>query len=309
MPRGDHLNTQGNPSAENSQGAWRARLELAFFADERQAATNSTEPAGRTRFARKVGYGPLYVQKPFYPEGAPCHVYLLHPPGGVVGGDKLNVEMTVGRDAHALITTPAATKFYRSAGPWAEQCSTLHVAPTGVLEWLPQASLLFSGCRVRLRTRVFLAPGSRYIGWEFCCLGRPAAQEMFSAGVLDQHIEVYRRETAAAKPLPMFLERNHWAGNDALLRARWGLSGATTVGLLCATPLDAEMTATLRTTMAETQFSADVSSSISLLNGVLTARVLAAGAEPAHRWLSHIWQLLRPMLLDRPACTPAVWQT
>ena len=90
--------------AEAGPAGWVARLALRF-----------EQRAGRTVLAHRSHEGPLAVQKPFYPEGDVCHVYLLHPPGGVVGGDRLTIEIEVASDAHAVITTPAAGKFYRSA--------------------------------------------------------------------------------------------------------------------------------------------------------------------------------------------------
>ncbi|MGB5651682.1 MAG: urease accessory protein UreD, partial [Sedimenticolaceae bacterium] len=74
-----------------------------------------------TVLAERQRHGPLAVQRPFYPEGGVCHVYLLHPPGGVVGGDVLGIDVKLAQGAQALITTPGATKFYRSAGALARQ--------------------------------------------------------------------------------------------------------------------------------------------------------------------------------------------
>jgi urease accessory protein len=113
--------------ASTGPAGWQARLELGL-----------AQWAGRTVLAHKRHFGPLTVQRPFYPEGGPCHIYLLHPPGGVVGGDRLEIAVEVGEGAHALITTPGATKFYRSAGPRAHQIQHLSVAGGGVLEWFPQ---------------------------------------------------------------------------------------------------------------------------------------------------------------------------
>ena len=81
----------------------------------------------RSVIAARHHQGPLTIQKPFYPEGDVCHTYILHPPGGVVGGDILNINITVADGAHALLTTPASGKFYRSAGKTAEQHNHLSI--------------------------------------------------------------------------------------------------------------------------------------------------------------------------------------
>ena len=115
------------------------------------------------------------MQRPFFPEGREvCHVYLLHPPGGIVGGDRLQVEARVGAGAHALLTTPAATKVYRSAGPAAAQEAELVVARDGVLEWLPQETIVYDGADVALATRARLERGARFLGLDLLCFGLPA---------------------------------------------------------------------------------------------------------------------------------------
>src|SRR5205085_6360717 len=100
---------------------WQAELRLRFNCD----APGPLRP-GRTRLVERQHRGPLVVQRPFYPEGDPCHVYLVHPPGGVVGGDALRIDATVDPGAHALITTPAATKFYRCEERISTQTQELH---------------------------------------------------------------------------------------------------------------------------------------------------------------------------------------
>ncbi|WP_303908751.1 urease accessory protein UreD, partial [Thiohalomonas denitrificans] len=150
---------------------WKARLELGF------------EPrAGRTVLAKRIQRGPLAVQRPFHPGDGACHVYLLHPPGGVVGGDELSVRAAAAAEAGALITTPGATKFYRSAGPRAYMEQRLNVADGGALEWLPQENIVFPGALADIRTRIDLKGQAGFIGWETLCLGRPAADERFDAG-------------------------------------------------------------------------------------------------------------------------------
>ncbi len=149
--------------AEGTAAGWKASLDLTFF------------PSGeRTGFSCRH-FGPLRVQKPFYPEGGTCHVYLLHPPGGIVGGDELAIRAEARAGASALATTPAAGKFYRSAGPLATQDQLLRVASGGALEWLPQESIVYPGARGVSRTRVELEAGAAFLGWEIVSFGLPAS--------------------------------------------------------------------------------------------------------------------------------------
>lgn len=136
---------------------WRGRIDLGF-----------TPGSEKTLLAKRARTGPVSVQRPFHPEDELCHVYFLHPPGGVVGGDELEYNVEVDSGAKALITSPGTTKFYRSAGAMARVKIDLFVE--GSLEWLPQASILFRGAKIRLnnhikrhRQRVLLA--GKHIAW------------------------------------------------------------------------------------------------------------------------------------------------
>src|SRR5690606_15009169 len=138
-------------------------------------------------------HGPLRVQRPFYQEGeSVCQSIVIHPPGGIVAGDCLAIAATAARGAHALLTTPGATKWYRSTGPEASQGVKLCVEPEAVLEWMPLESIVFDGARVDQRLRVDLAQGARYVGWEITCFGRTASGERFAHGRLRQRTEVYQ---------------------------------------------------------------------------------------------------------------------
>ena len=275
--------------AEAGPACWEARLALRF-----------EQRAGRTVLAHRNHEGPLAVQKPFYPEGDVCHVYLLHPPGGVVGGDRLAIEIEVASDAHAVITTPAAGKFYRSAGPASIQEQLLSVAPGAALEWLPQETILYAQCRAFFSTRITLASGARFIGWEVLCLGRPAAGERFDAGACRQRLELWCEDR------PLLIERSTIAGGSELLRAPWGFGGRTVSGIFLATPADPTMLATVREAMAvegEDLFSA------TLLDSVLLCRYLGDSSESARRCFTDAWCAVRPGLLGRAAQPPRIWRT
>ena len=188
---------------------WKAKLHLKFV-----------EENNKTVLKQRTHQGPLQVQKPFYPDAnGACHVYLLHPPGGVVGGDSFDIKIDVDPNANVLITTPAAGKFYRSAGEEAYQKQVIKVADHGILEWLPSENIFFPGAKVKLETRVDLSEESHFIGWDILCLGRPAISETFSRGQLTQRFEVFHNRR------PIRLDKLVIQENDPALDEKWGLGG------------------------------------------------------------------------------------
>jgi urease accessory protein len=244
--------------------------------------------------------GPLQVQRAFYPEGPElCHLYLLHPPGGLVAGDRLNVFIDVDAGARALVTTPAAGKVYRGdERPPAAVRQQLTVGAGASLEWFPQETIVFEGGRVELETRVDLAASASFLGWELVCLGRPAAGEAFAHGSCRQRFELWREGR------PLCLERARLDGGAPALGARWGLAGAPVSATLLATPIAGPLDA-IRALPLEP---GDLGSA-TLLDDVLVCRYLGASAERARRHFARVWELVRPTLLGRPAHLPRIWST
>ena len=241
----------------------------------------------------------LYVQRPFYPEAdGTCHLYLLHPPGGVVGGDELEIELDVGPDARVLATTPAATKLYRSPRLGSVVSNRLQVKRGGVLEWLPGETLAFGGTKARLSTTVELEPGARFLGWEITCLGRPAAGDDFTSGRLDQRFEL----SVAGRPV--VLDRTLTDASGSLRSGAWGWAGRSVHGLFLATFASKELTAALRD-QVRTERPGDLFG-VTTLGEVTVCRYLGTQAADARECLSRAWELTRRHLLDKPASAPRI---
>jgi urease accessory protein len=274
------------PLQATQEEGWRAHLQLRF------AARNE-----RTYLAQRRHVGPLLVQRPFHPEPNACHAYIVHPPGGVVGGDRLELDAEVGARSHVLLTTPAATKFYRSGGSEALQLQNVH-AEDAILEWLPQETIFHAGARVRSETVIQLRRDARFIGWEIPCFGMPARQETFDSGELRLHLELWKDGR------PLLVDRMRVLGNDESLRFACGLGGHQAVGTLLAYPADNEALALAR---AVTEPGAELAAT--LVDGVLACRAVAQHAEPVKRAFIAIWQRLRPHLLGRPSVLPRIWKT
>jgi len=267
---------------------WIASLDLGF---ERRDA--------RTVLATKRQRGPLAVQRPFYPEGGVCHVYVLHPPGGVVGGDRLEITVGVASDAQVLITTPGAAKFYRSAGAQATQRQSLRVADGGLLEWFPQENILFPGARLRSETNVELAGGAQFIGWELHSLGRPVIAERFTPGAADLGFSLRRDGRLLLR------ERMRLSG-ERDLDGPSGLRGFPVCGTFVATGADAGDLDTARTGLPE---EAGTAVGLTLIEGLLVARCLGSAVEPLNRIFVSLWSMLRPRLLGLGPCPPRIWAT
>ncbi len=244
--------------------------------------------------------GPLRMQKALYPEGdAVCHAVVIHPPGGIAGGDALELNVTVEPGAHALITTPGAAKWYKANGRVASQ--HVRLAVNGVLEWLPQEAIVFDAAEVRSSIDIDLAADATMIGWDIVVLGRRAAGERYTRGCFAQTIRL-----SIGRELT-WIERTRIAGGDALLDAPVGLAGHHVFGCLwVAGAMDAIDIDEVRTELGA---SAAVAPITRLAPGLLVARSLGAGTEAVRGALGAVWTALRPRVCGRAAQPPRLWAT
>jgi urease accessory protein len=263
---------------------------------------------GVTRISKRQHYGPLFIQRPFYPEDTQCcHVYLLHPPGGLVGGDRLNCHFDLGPHAQALVTTPSAGKAYRVDDVERTQGShvEINMAQHTAMEWLPQETIAFDGARLSNSTRIHFDPASALIGWEILCLGRPESGETFANGSVRQRLELW----CDAKP--MLLECTDYVGSGKIMQAAWGLSGRPVLGTLYAYCPDNQQRAAALAVCREliSDGKAPSISAASSVNNILLVRSLGNSTETLRALFTRIWQALRPCIIARDACIPRIWNT
>ena len=277
-----------NSFKADTQG-WKAHLNLSF-----------EKRSGKSVLANRTQYGPLTVQRPFYPEGDVCHLYLLHPPGGVVGGDELHINVEAKESANVLITTPGATKFYRSTGKLAKQIQTLTVLDESSLEWFPQENIFFDDTHTQLVTRVELDETARFIGWEINCYGRPASDELFETGEVETKLEIIRDGK------PLLLDRLKIINSEALTSPA-SLNGYPCFGTFIATHVTPELLEAAREAIADIEGNQQIG--ITLMDGILVARCLGQYAEQISTPLKLIWAAIRPEVLERDACHPRIWAT
>jgi urease accessory protein len=229
---------------------------------------------------------------------------VLHPPGGLAPGDRLSIDIEVDSGAHALSTTPAAGKCYRSDGRTSEQVQRLRVTGGAALEWLPQENIVFDGARVHTTTRVELGPGAKFIGWDVLCLGRPASGERLTNGWCRTHFELFRESR------PLHIERARYDGGAPMLDRACGLGGAPAIGTLLATPASSVALTLARAVTHRLDDSELVSSTLlGVEDGVLSCRYLGSSAARARDYFARVWTAIRPELLGRPAVWPRIWLT
>jgi urease accessory protein len=255
----------------------------------------------RTVLASRAHHGPLVVQKPLYPEGdAVCQSVVIHPPGGIVGGDRLALNIDAGVRTHVQLTTPGAAKCYRSAGTFARQRINLGAAGGATLEWLPQETIVFDGAKVDLEIAVELVDDACFIGWDVICLGRTAAGERFDRGTLRQRLTLARDGRA------VFAERAVLHGGSPMLASPVGLHGCPVFGtfLAAAPAITDTMLESCRQVNAMTG-----DGTVTRLPGVLLGRYRGASAAAARHYFVELWRRLRPALTLREAVAPRIWNT
>lgn len=279
-------------------GEWHADLDLEI--------KQSSNGARLTRYHRN---GPLHVQKAFYPEGPNlAHLYLLHPPGGLVSGDSLIVRANVAEASAALVTTPGAGRFYGARANSAQQVQNnfLVIGPQASLEWFPMETLFYSGSNGRSHTEIKVAEGGKFIGWDIATLGLPASNQPFIAGQLRQSLEIHYAGQLT------WLERWRFNAQDAhFLNSPAGLAGQSSNGILLAGPF--KLTVAENTLNKLHQICERIKhkehgfAGVTQVNQWLAVRYVGPSATHARELFTQAWLELRPLLIKRNACPPRIW--
>lgn len=226
-----------------------------------------------------------------------CHTYILHPPGGMAGGDVLETNISVESGAHALITTPGAAKYYRCPSDLITVRQNIVLNTHSVLEWFPQESVLFDGTKASLETRVDLQDDAAFIGWDIQCLGRTAIEEHFDHGQMQSSLLVSRNKR------PLLVDRFQV---DQFFHARQatGFRNNPVHGLMLSTGVSKDLADLVKSTLV------DIHDCVAtLLDDVLVVRYLGGNTEQARWRFADIWRLLRPAVIGRTATTPRIWNT
>jgi urease accessory protein len=269
---------------------WEAQLTLRYARRER-----------RTVLVERRHRGPLRVQKALYPEGeGVCQTLVVHPPGGIVGGDSLAIDLQGGASTHVQVTTPGAAKWYRTSGAVARATTAITAAQDCIVEWLPQEAILFDGARASMTTCVALARGAVFVGWDIVSLGRTAAGESFTSGRLHQSWELIREDRL------VWCERAVLDGGSRALRSGAILGAAPVFGtmIIAGTAVSDELRAACREVAAT-----EGQGAVTRMPEVCVARYCGVSPMAARTYFALLWRLLRPVLIGREFVPPRIWAT
>ena len=275
-----------------------------FMTWHAKLALNYAQGAGKTS-VQFTHDGPLRILKSLYPEGQSiCHNVLVHPPGGLVGGDVLDIDVQVAEGAHALVTTPGATRFYKSNGKPALQRTKLKLDAGARLEWLPLEAIAYNACDAINHLEFDLAEGAQLLTWDVTALGLPLAAQPFEQGVFEQHIEWPER----------FLERGVInALDDLLLNGDLGLAGQRCIASLIyvsGTPISRQQREHLLESTHELLQSAapEVVSGVTSPNeNMLVLRGVSPVVESVMMLWKTVWMYWRKELWGISGGAPRIW--
>lgn len=274
--------------AEQTEQNWKAHLNLSLEVRAEQ-----------TRLIPQKRFGPLTVQRPFYPEQDTCHVYLLHPPGGIVGGDELELIVNGAKDSRSLITTPGATKFYRSSGKTAQFKQTLHIAENASLEFLPLENIYFPGAMVNAQCDIHLEKNSQLMYWETHCFGRPANKELFDVGHVVIKLNIYDENG-------LLLTDKQTINEHELKRSCGTRSHAVVSNMVI---VSEQISEDLISNLRAVEIDSGLSGITQLTEKLMVIRTLTNSTLDAANYFQTLWSIARPSALQRAACPPRIWNT
>jgi len=300
MDDGSVVSVTGQPALNNPLNQfevkrWEARLNLDFKVAN-----------GRSYLAIKLHAGPLVLQKSLHPEGdAVCHGVVIHPPGGVAGGDELTLNVSLAPHTNVLLTTPGAGKWYKANGQFAQQHCQFELQENACFEWLPQENILFDGSEVKLSSTINLAVEAKYAGWDIICLGRQAQLEQWLTGSLIQKVTIKRagkliwNERAFLEPAYRILQSIVGMHDKAV-----AASFVVAAGGVPATVLDA-----CRAIKPNFELDADAKYAVTALPEIFSARYIGQSSQCAKAYFEMLWQQVRPWYAEREAVRPRIWNT
>jgi urease accessory protein len=258
------------------------------------AATLSLGAGGRTgiaTLAERGGYRLMFPRT----HSPHAEAVVINTGGGVVGGDRIKLDVSIGQGADATVTTQAAERIYRSTGPFSEIEARLDVSHGARLLWAPQETILFSGARLRRKYEVDVSSTARLLFVESMIFGRTASGEVMKRGAL-QDVWRIRRDGRL-----VFAESNRLENvSDDVLRRPTILGASHALACIVYIAPDAEARlASVREVLEDDGTGAAASA----WNGLLVVRFVADAARDMRRAMIRVMQGLSG------ASMPRVWSS
>ena len=279
---------------------WQGHLQLTYCHNQ-----------GKTQAIQHQGTAPLKVQRSFYPEDeAICHNTILHTAGGIVGGDRIGIDIDLQPQSRAVITTAAASKIYGTNGTLASQQIVQNIGDNACLEWVPQETIIFNHAIFHQHLRVNLAPTGSWLGWAINRFGRTARGERFTDGDWRSATEVHRQGK------PIWIDRQMLNG-DGMVDSPHSLARHPIIGSLAwiGSGLSNLSTATFHDLSkdlvieARSLFGGEPSKiGVTRLTEGLLCRYRGDSTTEVRQWFTAIWHLLRHSFLQSPPIHLRVWQ-
>lgn len=275
---------------------WQARLSL-----------NYRKQGPRTTLQHEHE-GPLRIFKSLYPEGdAICHNVIVHPPGGVVGGDRLDISVQGQAGTHALVSTPGATRFYDGDGRTGTQQVTINLEAGARLEWLPLETIAYPGCMAENRIRFQLAEDAQLLAWDVVALGLPAAGSPFTHGRFDQRIEwpgVWLEQARLDGQDRRLLDSNVGLGGRRAMASLWFACGTA-----LATAEQNRLIEAVRLSLPAGPQDGNLALAATWSHPrLLVVRGLADTVEPLMGGLQAVWAAVRLQAWNLKAPPPRIWR-
>ena len=221
---------------------------------------------------------------------------LLNPSGGVLGGDVLATSVTLGRDSRVCLTTPAATRVYRSLGAPAVVTFEAAVGEGAALEYVPDHLIPSPGARLRQRTTVTLAAGATLLLVDAWAVGRVARGEAWQFHELDTALTVRDARGLLLAERAVLDGTRGWDGLG-------GAEGCSYVGTFVAAAPSAEGWDEIACELSRTVAALDTGARVGvtpLARGGLLARLLCPSAPALEASVRALWTASRRRLLGLP---------
>lgn len=259
---------------------------------------------GTTRLTNLYQSDPCRILFPRPAAGAPLEGVIITTSGGIVGGDRISLQIEAGDGSVATMTTQAAEKIYRSSGADAYMDISVSVGAEAVLEWMPQETILFDGARLRRSINIDLASRARLLCGEFIVFGRRARGETFTHGFLHDSWRINQDGCL------LWADALHLADDiEAIIARPTSFDGAAACGTMIYHGDDAATHVETARTLLKEAVIGQCAAAATCLGPLLIMRFLGKDAADTRQTVTGFWSLFRDTVLDLPARLPRVWET